>query len=304
MSAADAPLTVAVVAHQKKSLGGGLAELRQLLADEGIDKPLWYEVSKSRQAPKKIRRALKEGAELVFVWGGDGMVQHCADALAGTKAIVAIVPAGTANLLAGNLGIPKDLPEAVRIGLRGADRRLDLGKVNGEHFAVMAGAGFDGEMIRSADRKLKARLGPLAYVWTSLRHVDNKPVPTAIRIDGHAWFAGQASCVLLANVGKLTGGITVFKDAQPDDGWLEVGVTTARGAVQWARTFGHLVIGRPERSPFVRTTRAQKVEATFGAPMTYELDGGERDSVTRIKGRVVPAALTVRVPDANSPSRP
>src|SRR5437870_3748395 len=83
----------------------------------------------------------------------------------------------------------------------------------------------DGEVIRAADRKLKSRLGLLAYVWTSLRHVDNKPVPTTVRIDGRAWFAGRASCVLLANVGKLTGGITVFEDAQPDDGWLEVGVT-------------------------------------------------------------------------------
>src|SRR5919199_3661672 len=133
--------TIAVVAHRKKSVGGGLGELRRLLADEGINKPLWYEVTKSRQAPKKARRALKEGAELVFVWGGDGMVQRCVDALAGSDATVAIVPAGTANLLARNLGIPEDLPEAVRIGFHGRRRKLDLGKVNGEHFAVMAGIG-------------------------------------------------------------------------------------------------------------------------------------------------------------------
>ena len=61
-----------------------------------------------------------DGADLVFVWGGDGMVQRCVDALAGTEATVAILPAGTANLLATNLGIPKDIAEAVRIGLHGA----------------------------------------------------------------------------------------------------------------------------------------------------------------------------------------
>jgi diacylglycerol kinase (ATP) len=73
--------TVAVVAHAGKSLGGGLDELRQLLARDGITRPLWYEVGKSRKAPKRARRALAEGAGLIFVWGGDGTVQRCADAL-------------------------------------------------------------------------------------------------------------------------------------------------------------------------------------------------------------------------------
>src|SRR3989442_1005547 len=126
---------IAVLAHRKKSLGGGLDELRALLADNGVENPLWYEVDKSRQAPKKVRKALRHGARLVFVWGGDGMVQRCVDALAGSPVVVAIIPAGTANLFATNLGIPHDLAEAVRIGLQGNLRRLDLGKVKGEPFA-------------------------------------------------------------------------------------------------------------------------------------------------------------------------
>jgi diacylglycerol kinase (ATP) len=158
---------VAVVAHRKKSLGGRLDELRRSLTDE----VLWYEIPKSRKARKKARRAIREGADLIFVWGGDGMVQRCLDALAGADATVAILPAGTANLLAANLGIPRDLTEAVCIGLRGARRRLDLGRVNGEHFVVMAGAGFVGEMIRAADRELKDTVGRLAYAWTGLRQV-------------------------------------------------------------------------------------------------------------------------------------
>ena len=109
------PRRVAVVAHRKKSLGGGLDELRKLIADEGFDDPIWHEVSKSRKARKRARRAVKDGADLVLVWGGDGMVQRCVDALAGSDAVVAVIPAGTANQLAGNLGIPTDLAEAVRI---------------------------------------------------------------------------------------------------------------------------------------------------------------------------------------------
>jgi YegS/Rv2252/BmrU family lipid kinase len=291
------PDRIAVVAHRRKSLGGGLDELRTALADEGAREVLWYEVAKSRKAPKKVRKAVKAGAGTVFVWGGDGMVQRCTDALAGTGTVVAIVPAGTANLLAGNLGIPQDLREAVRIGFHGARRPLDLGRLNGEHFAVMAGAGFDGDLIAAADGDLKGRLGKLSYVWAGLRHVNGSAARAKVRIDGTKWFDGKASCVLIGNVGTITGGIRAFDDAEPDDGWLEVGVSTAKGAVQWARTLGRMAAGRSDRSPFVRMTRAKTIDVRFAAPMTYELDGGARKAVTRLKATVVPDAITVCVPD-------
>lgn len=290
------PSLVAVVAHRKKSLGGGLDELRTALADEGARDVLWYEVSKSRKAPKKVRKAVKAGADLIVVWGGDGMVQHCVDAVAGSGIAVAIVPAGTANLLATNLGIPHDLREAVRIGLHGERRPLDLGQLNGEHFAVMAGAGFDGELIAGADGDLKSRAGKLAYVWTGLRQVNRAPMRARIRIDGTKWFDGKASCVLLGNVGTITGGLRAFPTSEPDDGWLEVGVTAAHGPVQWARTLGRIAVGRSDRSPLVRMTTAKRIDVRFAEPTMYELDGGERKPVTRIKAAVVPGAVTVCVP--------
>jgi diacylglycerol kinase (ATP) len=232
------------------------------------------------------------------VWGGDGMVQRCADTLAGTGIPMAIIPAGTANLLASNLGIPHDLREAVRLGVHGEPRPLDLGRLNGEHFAVMAGAGFDGELIAGADRALKGRLGRLSYVWTGLRHVNAAAPRVKVRVDGRTWFDGKASCVLLGNVGTITGGIEAFDDAEPDDGWLEVGVSTAQGAVQWARTLGRMAAGRSDRSPFVRTTRAKKISVRFARPTTYELDGGARKPITRLKAVVVPDAITVCRPQS------
>ncbi|MGC5022496.1 diacylglycerol/lipid kinase family protein [Micromonospora sp. DT47] len=289
--------TVAVVAHRKKTLGGGLDELRATLVAAGVERLLWYEVPKSRKAPKKARAALKKGVDLVFVWGGDGMVQRCADAMAGGDAAMAILPAGTANLFATNLGIPADLAEAVRIGLHGRRRTLDLGKLNGEHFAVMAGAGFDGDLIREADRKLKGKLGRVAYVWTGLRHVRGECVRTRIRVDGADWFDGEASCVLFGNVGTITGGVPAFDDARPDDGALEIGVSTASGAIDWARTLGRMATGRSEDSPFVRITRGRKVTVRFAAPKTYELDGGARTTATKLKVKVVPGALTVCCPE-------
>src|SRR5689334_20663965 len=145
---------VAVIAHRGKSLGGGLSELRALITAECGD-VLWYEVPKSRKAHRKVGKALARGADLVFVWGGDGMVQACADALAGSRATMAIIPAGTANLFAHTVGIPANLADAVHIGLRGTSRKLDLGWINGEHFAVMAGVGFDAGMVGGARGRLK-----------------------------------------------------------------------------------------------------------------------------------------------------
>jgi diacylglycerol kinase family enzyme len=105
--------------------------------------------------------------------------------------------------------------------------------------------------------------------------------------------------VLLGSVGKVTGGVPAFDDAKPDDGWLEVGVATATGAAEWARTLGRMVVGRTDASPFVRTTRAREITIALGEPRAYELDGGDRDTADRLQARVVAGAITVCVPDAS-----
>ena len=191
------PGKVAVIAHRGKTLGGGLDELRASIAAERTaagctGEVAWYEVTTSRKAPRKVGAALAGGADLIFVWGGDGMVQRCADALVGTDAAMAIVPAGTANLFARQLGIPQTVAEAVRIGFHGRSRNLDLGWINGEHFAVMAGVGFDADMIGGAHGGLKNRLGRVAYVWTGLRTVNRRRVRTTVKMDGKTWFKGKA----------------------------------------------------------------------------------------------------------------
>ncbi|GGM80825.1 hypothetical protein GCM10007977_097890 [Dactylosporangium sucinum] len=288
---------MAVVAHRKKLLGGGLDELRRAIEDAGVEAPLWYEVGKSRKAPKRVRKALRHGAEVVVVWGGDGMVQRCADALAGTDVVLAIVPAGTANLFATALGIPRDIASAVHIGLRGRRTRYDLGRLGDEHFAVMAGAGFDAALIDDADRRLKQRAGKLAYLRTALRHVRDRPVETSVELDGQPWFAGPATCVLLGNIGTIAGGIDAFDDASPFDGRLEVGVATAHGALQWARTLGRMAAGRTGASPFVRLASARTVTVRFAEPVLLELDGGARKPVRRIEAEAVPAAVTIACPE-------
>jgi diacylglycerol kinase (ATP) len=287
---------VAVVAHSRKSFGGGLPELREILAREGVTDPLWYEVKKSRRAPEYARRAAAQGAGVIFVWGGDGTVQRCVDALAGTDTAVAILPAGTANLLAANLQVPHDLAEAVRVGLHGDRRRLDTGSVNGERFAVMAGAGFDARMISDADRGTKGRLGRAAYLYTGIRNLGARRVKATVKVDGTPFYQGKVSCVLAANVGKILGGVEAFPEARPDDGRLELGVVTARNPVQWARTFARLARGQAAVSPFVKVTQGKKFSIRFGQKVRYELDGGARPASKKLRIKVRPGSVTVCVP--------
>ncbi len=279
--------TIAVVAHSGKSFGGGLGELRKILAEEGYADPLWYEVNKSRKAPKYARRALARGADVIFVWGGDGTVQRCIDALAGTTAVLAILPAGTANLLATNLEIPADLTEAVHVGLFGDHRPVDTGSVNGEHFAVMAGAGFDARLIKEADRGLKDRVGRAAYLYAGTRNLSARRVKAVIEADGKRFFKGRISCVLVGNVGKLLGGVEAFSGAEPDDGLLELGVVTAKNPVEWARALGRVALGDAEKSPFVEVTRGRKFRVRFTRRLACELDGGSRRPWTRCGSRFI-----------------
>jgi diacylglycerol kinase (ATP) len=287
---------LAVIAHAGKTFGGGLPELRRELERQGVVEPRWVEVPKSRFAPKQVKRLLKDGVDLLFVWGGDGMVQRCVDALAGTDVALAVVPAGTANLFATNLGIPQDIEEAVAIGLRGDRRKLDAGRFNGEHFAVMAGAGFDAAMIRDADGTLKERLGRAAYVVTGSKNLRAKPFKATIAVDGVPWYAGDATCILVGNVGRLFGGVDVFEDASPDDGRLEIGVVRADGVTDWVRTLARTAAGHAERSPLVQSTSAKSMKAKLNRKVLYELDGGDREKVKKFAVKVRPAAVTVCVP--------
>jgi diacylglycerol kinase (ATP) len=245
-----------------------------------------------------VRRLLDQGAEHFIVWGGDGMAQRCIDTLAGTGRTMAIIPAGTANLLASNLGIPTDLEAAVVTGLHGAERTIDVASLNGERFAVMAGAGFDAQMIGGADGALKDRLGRAAYLWTGAKSMRTPSFEAKIRVEGVPWYDGPASCILAGNVGALFAGVEVFADATPDDGQLDVAVITAEGVAEWTRTVARTIAGTPERSPFFRVTRGRTIKVKLDRKVPYELDGGARSKLKAYRLAVEPGAITVRVPQS------
>lgn len=207
---------------------------------------------------------------------------------------IGIVPAGTANLLARNLEVPLDLNGAVDIALHGPPRELDVGKMNGQTFAVMGGTGFDALMIKDVeDHRLKERFGRLGYVGATVRGTGVEPADVRIRIDGSPWFSGDATCVIVANVGTLLGGIEAFRDATPDDGRLDVGVVQARSRREWARLGARAITGRADLSPFVITTTCHEMELTVDRKWPWQVDGGDRRATKNSRWEVLPAAVRI-----------
>ena len=215
-----------------------------MLDEHEITDPMWFEISSSKKARKFARKAVEDGADLVIAWGGDGTVQRCIDVLAGTGVTLAVIPAGTANLFATNVGIPIDLESAVDVAAEGLVSHVDVGVANGEHFGVMAGVGFDVDDARC--RRSLARRSALARRRTSgpgMQAARSDPIKMQIEVDGQEWFVGKATCLLIGNVPNVIGGLQVFPSASPVSGTLEVGVVTADGLVDWGRV---LTKCRPE----------------------------------------------------------
>lgn len=293
-------MKITVVAHAKKSLGGGLKELRTELRRRGQPEVAWHVVMKSKQVPGAVRAAIATEPDLLLLWGGDGTVQRALDTVA-RKTMpdvpIAVLPAGTSNLFASNFDIPHDLSGALGVALGGVPRRIDVGSFNGERFGVMAGVGFDALMIEDASRRMKDRLGRAAYVYTGLKNLKHAAVDAEVRVNDQLWFAGSTPCVLVGNVGDLFGGITLLHEADPSDGRLDIGVLHAERLSDWARLAGRAVRGDADQSRFLSTTSGRRVDVRLSRRMPYELDGGARGTTSQLKVRIKEQAVTVCVPD-------
>jgi YegS/Rv2252/BmrU family lipid kinase len=291
-----------VVVHEGKDLGAGLEGFRAALADHGHADPPWYEVSKSKKVSSKVRKLVEDdGADRIVVWGGDGSIRRCIHTIVDRgydHVSIGILPAGTSNLLAHNLGIPIDLREATRIAVNANARSIDVGRINGQHFAVMAGTGIDAMMIRDADdRALKDRFGRLGYVWAGIRNTGISPAAVEVEVDGEPWYRGDASGVLVANVGSILGGIEAFPAASPTDGRLDVGVVRATSRVQWLRLAASALAGRIDRSRLTDMTTAEKVRIALDRTLPWEVDGGDRDRDDHYKVRCLPGAVRIARPE-------
>jgi len=251
------------------------------------------ETTKDDPGGGQAQAAIDGGAEVVVACGGDGTVRACLDPLAGTTTALGIMPLGTGNLLAANLGIPSGLSAGAGVG-HGEDRRIDVGRVNGEAFAVMAGSGFDALLIRDANSRLKSKIGTAAYVLSGAKNLRQDCIRTKITIDGEQWLDLRTTMVLVGNFGEISGGLKVFPDARPDDGKLDVAVMSASGIREWASIAWRLFTNKPQRLDLARRAHGSKIVVEHAVPRVYEMDGEDREPTKRLEFTVEPGALLVR----------
>ncbi len=272
--------------------------VRSAMSKHGWDEPLWLETTAKDPGTAQAADAVRDGVDLVLACGGDGTVTACADGVAGSGVPLGILPLGTGNLLARNLGLPLDLDAALVTALTGTDRRLDAGSANGHTFVVMAGLGFDAKMLGESSEPLKKRLGWAAYVLSALRHLWDRPVRVRLVADGGAPLRLRASAVIVGNVGWLQGGIRLLPDALPDDGALNAVVLTARGWLGWIRLAAQVVLRR-EAQGQMTWMRFRQLTIHAEREQQWELDGEVMGGTKHLMITTQPGRLLMRVPSAN-----
>lgn len=268
-----------------------------------------------------LRNAIASPTAVVFASGGDGTVRAAAEALRGTGIPLAIVPQGTGNLLARNLGMQLgNVQDAVMAGFRGVDRPIDLGVATivrrdereDEHvFLVLAGMGLDARTIRTTRSSLKKAVGWLAYVDAGLRTmVRDKPLRIHYSYDKHSAKELEVYTVMIGNCGLMPGGVLLIPDARIDDGELDVIALMPQGPFGWLKIWnkigwengvlrksrtGRKIIDLIHDTKNVVYLRAKTFALTVPSPEPVQLDGDDLGLAIAVKGAVDPGSLVLRV---------
>jgi len=263
--------------------------------------PLWLETSPEDPGPGQARQAIRDGATMVLAWGGDGTVMGVAAELAHTDVALGVLPGGTGNLLARNMGIPLAVSDAITCAYRGRDRRIDLldvylGRGERRVSSVMCGMGWDAAMM-AAPEALKKTLGWGAYAIEGARRFRQQPMRLRMSIDGGPEQHLYGRTVLIANVGTLVAGLDLLPESEPDDGCLEVLVIDPSTPLDWLRTTAGIVRGKgSEGDPSRTLLRGRDVVVSTGQSRKRQVDGDLVSDGHGFHVRVLAGALKVRVP--------
>lgn len=273
------------------------------LEQGGWDDALWLQTKPNDPGYSMTRTALSRDVDLVLVAGGDGTVRVVCSELAGSGIPLGIIPAGTGNLLARNLGIPLDEVAAARVAFGGKPEPIDLVKVTidgdeagAEHFAVMAGIGIDARIMEKTRPELKKTVGSAAYFLAAAQEVTSPPMDLSFQVDGQAPERRRAMMAVVGNVGILQGGLQLMPRASATDGLLDVAIASPRNYADWAAMATRVMALRSERVNRVDQIQAQRVRISVAEAMPYELDGDTAGHARVFEAEVVPQALLVMQP--------
>ncbi|TFC90732.1 hypothetical protein E3T28_09820 [Cryobacterium sinapicolor] len=302
------------------------ASVARAEALSGWPDSLWFPTAADDAGRQAARLALAQGASLVLVAGGDGTIRAVADVLRGSGVPLAIVPLGTGNLLARNLGLPlTNLDEATRVAFTGADKPIDVGVASvrtddgalADHvFLVMAGIGIDAQMVVSTRPELKRAVGWLAYVDAVARVLPRvKPFLIRYSLNGRPHRPAHVSTILIGNCGLLPGNIQILPDARIDDGILDIAMLQPKGVFGWLAIWrrvtwengvlrrsavGRRIIARTDSTTarVMTTLRAADIRIVVVEPQEFEVDGDALGPVRSVSLFTDPLSLVLRVPAA------
>jgi YegS/Rv2252/BmrU family lipid kinase len=245
-----------------------------------------------------VRRVIEEGCDLIVAAGGDGTVSAVANAVVGSRTRMGVIPLGTTNVLARELGIPLDLDGACDL-LAGPNRtaRIDVMRLGDRHYVTQIGIGVDALMIRDTPDAYKRRLGVAAYLWTAIgRLIGFRSRRFSISADGRQ-VRPRCLQVILANCGALgTSGLKWGPEARVDDGRIDVCILRARKILDSLRVGLNFLLGRHRQDPNIQYLTAERVVAVSSdRPLPVQGDG-EVIGETPIEVQVVRQSLQVIVP--------
>jgi len=252
------------------------------------------------------REAARTGYEAVLVVGGDGSMNEAANGLAGTEVALGVLPAGTGNVWAAEIGLlptptplhRPDLLAAAQALSSGSIRRIDLGRVDGRYFLLWAGVGLDAELVKLVEtegRPIKARFGPLAYGITGLATVLRfQGTRATLEIDGQC-IRARVILVLVSNAQLYAGAVRVATQARLDDGRLDVCVFRGHGLLYSLRHLVGIATGHHLHDPEVTFYQAQCVSIRTRQTLPAHADG-DPIGTTPLDFEVVPQALRAMFP--------
>jgi diacylglycerol kinase (ATP) len=253
-------------------------------------------VTEARGHARVLARAARtNGARVVVAWGGDGTINEVASELAFSEVALGIVPGGSGNGLARELGLTADPERALRGAITGMPKPIDTGEIEGRLFVNLAGIGFDAHVAAQFNARDNLRRGPRAYVMLTARSLMTyRPHRYRIVTDGHR-IDVQALLVVIANGTEFGNRILIAPDARVDDGTLDVVVVEERSRAATICRVPWLVARSIHRAPAWSSRHAHDVTVETREPMLFHVDGESVQGGTTLRARIHPGSLRVTI---------